>query len=55
MWGPFLRADSRRGTVEDPCEAFREAGVEASRWYGIRVLSVARLVHLVGRKKLIQG
>jgi len=47
--------DSRRDTVEDLCEAFREAGVEASRWYGIRVLSVVRLVHLVGRKEPIQG
>lgn len=84
-----LKADRDRGrlgvvtrgdTVEDLYAAFREAGVEAVRWYGVRVFtdhlgdrmpdqdlpevleleweagrrepyrSVARLIHLVGRK-----
>ncbi|HJQ30073.1 MAG TPA: methyltransferase, partial [Rubrobacter sp.] len=84
-----LKADRDRGrlgvvtrgdTVEDLHEAFREAGIEPVRWYGVRVFtdhlgdrmpgedlpevleleweagrrepyrSVARLVHLVGRK-----
>jgi S-adenosylmethionine-dependent methyltransferase len=72
---------TRGDTVEDLYEAFREAGVEAVQWYGVRVFtdhlgdrmpgedlpevleleweagrrepyrSVARLIHLVGRKK----
>jgi S-adenosylmethionine-dependent methyltransferase len=85
-----LEADRDRGrlgvvtrgdTVEDLYAAFREAGVEAVRWYGVRVFtdhlgdrmpdedlpdvleleweagrrepyrSVARLIHLVGRKQ----
>jgi S-adenosylmethionine-dependent methyltransferase len=89
-----LRADRDRGrmgvvtrgdTVEDLYGAFEEAGVEALRWYGVRVLtdhlgdrmpgddlpemleleweagrrdpyrSVARLIHLLGRKEQIQG
>jgi hypothetical protein len=71
-------------TVEDLYGAFEEAGVEALRWYGVRVFtdhlgealpdevlpevleleweagrrepyrSVARLIHLLGRKKPIQ-
>ncbi len=75
---------TRGDTVEDLYGAFREAGVEALRWYGVRVFtdhlgdrmpgedlpevleleweagrrepyrSVARLIHLVGRKKPIQ-
>jgi SAM-dependent methyltransferase len=76
---------TRGDTVEDLYGAFREAGVEALQWYGVRVFtdhlgdsmpdedlpevlelewkagrrepyrSVARLIHLVGRKKSIQG
>lgn len=76
---------TRGDTVEDLYGAFREAGVEALQWYGVRVFtdhlgdrmpgedlpevleleweagrsepyrSVARLIHLVGRKKPIQG
>lgn len=87
-----MRADRDRGrlgiitrgdTVAGLYEAFREAGVEAVRWYGVRVFtdhlgdmmpgedlpeileleweagrrepyrSVARLIHLVGRKKFV--
>ncbi|MBA3474101.1 MAG: SAM-dependent methyltransferase, partial [Rubrobacter sp.] len=74
---------TRGDTVEDLYGAFRDAGVEALRWYGVRVFtehlgdrmpgedlhevleleweagrrepykSVARLIHLLGRKKLI--
>ena len=76
---------TRGDTVEGLCGAFREAGVEALRWYGVRVFtdhlgdrmpgndlpemlelewevgqrdpysSVARLIHLVGRKETLQG
>ena len=76
---------TRGDTVEDLCGSFREAGIEALRWYGVRVFtdhlgdrmpsedlpevleleweagqrgpyrSVARLIHLVVRKKPIQG
>jgi S-adenosylmethionine-dependent methyltransferase len=76
---------TRGDTVENLYEAFREAGVEALQWYGVRVFtdhlgdrmpgedlpevleleweagrrepykSVARLLHLVGRKMPIQG
>ena len=75
---------TRRDNVEGLHRAFREAGVEALRWYGVRVFtdhlgdrmpgedlsevleleweagqrepyrSVARLIHLLGRKKAIQ-
>ncbi|HET7271915.1 MAG TPA: methyltransferase [Rubrobacter sp.] len=89
-----LNADRDRGrlgvvtrgdTVEDLYEAFRQTGIEAIQWYGVRVFtdhlgdrmpdenlpemleleweagrrepyrSVARLIHLVGRKKPVQG
>ncbi|HEX6709063.1 MAG TPA: methyltransferase domain-containing protein [Rubrobacter sp.] len=76
---------TRGDTVEDLYGAFREAGVEAVQWYGVRVFtdhlgdrmpgedlpeilemeweagrrdpyrSVARLIHLVGRKKHVKG
>ena len=76
---------TRGDTVDDLYGAFREAGVEALSWYGIRVFtdhlgdrmpgedlpevleleweagrrepyrSVARLIHLLGRKQPIQG
>ena len=79
--GVLTRGDS----VEDLHKAFLEAGVEALRWYGVRVFtdhlgermpgddlqevleleweagrrepyrSVARLIHLVGRKTLVRG
>jgi S-adenosylmethionine-dependent methyltransferase len=89
-----LKADRDRGrlgvttrgdTVENLYGAFREAGVEALKWYGVRVFtdhlgdrtpgedlpevleleweagrrepyrSVARLIHLLGRKKPARG
>jgi S-adenosylmethionine-dependent methyltransferase len=76
---------TRGDTVEDLYRAFRDAGVEALRWYGVRVFtdhlgdrmpgedlpevleleweagrrepyrSVARLIHLLGRKHPIRG
>jgi ubiquinone/menaquinone biosynthesis C-methylase UbiE len=76
---------TRGDTVGDLHEALREAGIEALRWYGVRVFtdhlgdrmpgedlsevleleweagrrepyrSVARLIHMLGRKKPIQG
>lgn len=76
-----LGVETRADSVEDLSAAFREAGIETVRWYGIRVFTdhlsdalpgpelddvlrleleaggrdpyrgVARLIHLIGRKK----
>jgi S-adenosylmethionine-dependent methyltransferase len=80
-----LGVTTRGDTVEDLYAAFREAGIEELRWYGVRVFtdhlgdrrpgedlsevleleweagrrepyrSVARLIHVLGSKKPIQG